>query len=851
MSARAWRLAGALVVLVLASGCATPQGSGGAGSGPRPVVASASHLAPGTPLRSSTLQRSDAWLRHYVMTGQQDSIEVSMEGRRAAVRFGDDLQRQLQLALALHHAGDYSASNRMFEEAEREAEARYSRSVRQLSMAMVTSDRSVDWVPSRAEMSMIPYYRMSNYLRKGDLESALIEARKANAYMARIDGAAGDVCRSSTFLKYLTGLLYEIGGEHNDAAVSMRQAEQGFESCRDTYGFGPPPAFGADLVRITQRAGLGDVAADARRRYRLNGATAARGTGEVVVLIENGFVAHRAEQAVYFPIMPGDVEGLSRSNPLGFLLAGATLSARVVNNLIERDLWGAAFDDLPEVQLGQALDGAYVMKMAWPSFRLESNGADRIRVVGGGVSSDAVPVQDVSAEIIRDFEAQRLMMITRTVSRGVFKYVGSNRLQQWAAEKNYYLGELVGIFANAGANALERADTRSWSLLPDQLAMARMRLPAGEHELRAEVLDARGEVVAVHALGRVNVAEGNSQLVTHRVWGEGGGDVARLARAASGVSYYEVRTEEGEVLDIPTPAFGRAPALAQGAPPAASAPSPSGGTQPGGTPAPRNRAEAAVMAGAAAGAGAAAARPSAPAISGPAWLVRGEALEFDGHTFSSIGEPVAGDLSGMESIGEVRGATIYPTPDLQGILIVRGEDEDVFRVYHNPRLVNAGLRGAGQIQGSNHLFALYPAHFLVPNSFGFEYEFTLGEGIGYGLYLKQLPGFEMGRLTTLAVRFNFHGRRLHRGFSGSLSLGAVRQCYMCADSYYDDSYGYAGDFDDSELGMMLGVEPAFSLRLGPALVRLGAGLQGNFLFDSEDLIFNPTGGLSVGWVLGR
>jgi uncharacterized protein len=535
----------------------------------RPAAASIAHLPASSPLRSSSMVPSDMWLRHWVMTGSQDSLTQVLDGRRSSLRPGDDVHRMLQHALALHQAGQYEASNGLFEQAERAIEDRYARSVTQTGLSFVTSDAAIDYVPSRAERSMIPYYRMSNYLRLGDVGSALVEARKASATMAYLDSADGDACRSSTFLKYMTGLVYEAGGEYNDAVVSLRQAEQGYTACEGTYGLSVPPGFGADLARIARRAGLSDVAAEAERRYGVEPAADGEGMGEVLVFVENGFVAHRAEQDLFFPIFSHEVAGVNIKDPLAVLATAGLLTGRIVNNLVERDLWGASFDDLPEVQVAQALDGAYIMKLSWPSYRLESSGAARVRVAAGGRAAEARAVQDLSGEVVRDFEAVRLGVLARTVGRGVVRYVGAQEIERRAEEKNPLLGLLAGAAANIGANAMERADTRSWSLLPDQIAVARVRLPAGAHDVQLQVVGADGHVVRTETVGPVQVQAGRVTLASHRVWGDERGDRGRLARAVQGVSYADV--PEGVTLPEPTARVAAAPAPSPNPAPAAAA----------------------------------------------------------------------------------------------------------------------------------------------------------------------------------------------------------------------------------------------------------------------------------------
>ncbi|HEU0016324.1 MAG TPA: hypothetical protein VFQ45_21775, partial [Longimicrobium sp.] len=86
-------------------------------------------------------------------------------------------------------------------------------------------------------------------------------------------------------------------------------------------------------------------------------------------------------------------------------------------------------------------------------------------------------------------------------------------------------GFLAGLVANVGGNALERADTRSWSLLPDRVSVARLSLPPGEHRVSIEVTGEDGTVATLD-LGTVAVAAGETVVRSRRVWGVEMGDLA-------------------------------------------------------------------------------------------------------------------------------------------------------------------------------------------------------------------------------------------------------------------------------------------------------------------------------------
>ena len=768
---------------VLGSGCATMGGGLG-----QPDLASLGHLPATSPLRSQSLQPQDMWVRHFSMNATYDSLQVALEpGARTAPK--DVLQRDLQTAVSLHLGGEYEASNALFEAAEREADVRYTKSVSQMGLSLLTSDKAMDFTPSRAEMAMIPYYRMQNYLRLGDTDAALVEARKAGSYFRQLEDENGDICRSSTFLKYLTGLIYEMGGEHNDAVVSMRQAEAGYDGCQETYGFGPPASFGPDLVRIALGAGLSDVAEDARKRYGV-AKVKPDGSGEVIVVIENGFVAHRSEQTVYFPILKSEVAGLDPKDPVSMLATSTLLTGRLVGALVEQGVWG--YTDEPEIRIPSdaSLDDLYLMELSWPTYRLEANGAASVGVLAGGVKADAFPVQDVSAEVVRDFEAVKRRVIGRTLARGLVKFLAADQLEKKAESQNPLLGILVGMGANLAANALESADTRTWSLLPDRLEMARLRLPAGEHEIELAIRDAEGRVVRTESAGTVTVRPGETAMVSHRVWGNATGEKGRLARAASGVDYEGFG--DGEQA---TPPASAPPAVAT----AAATPAATPDTKPVAKP-----------------------TQAATQAAAPAPAAKTAATSEPAATPSSAPTDRESDTAAPEA--------------------ARGEAAPA---------VAGGDREAALAQWPvTHSIAINASH-LAAGAFGAEYERNAGRQSVGAVASVFTWDYDVDVITVGARVKAYRGYNPPGGLSFSATVGLASVCdWGCHMGDLSEQFGMVTGVEGG-YAWLVGPRQNLALRLGFGLqsLVLTASEDEDGWYYQEPIYLMPSGGISIGYVI--
>jgi uncharacterized protein len=519
--ARAGRALLAAAVLI-ATGCASHSRP--------PVRPSPETLPPGSPLLSRTLPESDAWLRHYLMVGDHAQGLAAATAHRSGLAPRDPLVRAFQEALIRRQAGDYQGSNRNLEWAEIEVERRYTRSVSRAAASLLVNDGVIPYTPPAPELLMVPYYRMLNYLALGEMDGALVEARKANALLSRLGRDDPDRCGERGMLQYLAGLIQSAGRETGDALVSLRLAARSFEECGGTPA-GSDQAFAADIWRAAGAAGIPEIADSIAEHHPHVGGPDQ--TGDLVLLLEHGYVAHRAEQSIHVPIFPKDVEGLESGDESGIGAAAGSIVSRLMNNLLERGAMGTAWDDRPVVQWAYAAGGAYILRLAWPAIHLEATRPAGVRVWVGDSLVASVVEANLSASLHEELEAQRVAILTRAVARGVVKYLASREIEKKADEKSGDVAAfLVGRVANAAANHLEQADLRGWSLLPDRISMIRARLPDGSYRVRVESLARDGSTVLIEDLGEVSVRSGELSLLSRRVWGQESGALLP-AQAAS------------------------------------------------------------------------------------------------------------------------------------------------------------------------------------------------------------------------------------------------------------------------------------------------------------------------------
>ena len=456
-------------------------------------------------------------LRPELAQGQYDKALATVEKESGSK---DRLLYFLERGLILHYAEMYGESNLAFAAAERTADELYTKSLSEGALSLFSNDNAISYRARPFEMAMVPYFKGLNYIYLDQPGEAQVEARRASLLMSKyvdatLDGLRDEdksdleKIRNNAFLLYYSGMLYDWDGELNDAFIAYRNAAVAYQQTAGLVGTEIPPSLGRDLIRVGSRLGFGaelddlrkshpDVFAEVdelgepltRQAYQSR-AKWQKGHGEVVILLEAGFVPIKSQVRFDFPIF----EGEAYDDPDYWswqLWAGmGNTHALIEGHKIEYWVSVAA----PELRDGQHSPIA----------------AARISAGVGGGHTFTSRVENLSRQARITFDAEKPSIFAKTILRGLTKYLGSR-----GAEKAG--GEWAKLAANIFGAVTESADTRSWLTLPEHVNLARLSLPPGVYDLEVELLDAQGRTLQTETLSAVEVKAGDWTFVSRRVF---------------------------------------------------------------------------------------------------------------------------------------------------------------------------------------------------------------------------------------------------------------------------------------------------------------------------------------------
>ena len=442
-------------------------------------------------------------LRPQLMQEQYDAALETVESESGSK---DRLLYYLERGLILHFAQRYAESNVEFSAAERLADDLYTKSISEGVFSLFSNDNAISYRARPYEMAMVPYYKSLNYIYLGSPDEAQVEARRASLQLSKYveaslnavrdeDGDQMRKVRNNAFLLYCSGMLYDSDGEVNDAFLAYRNAAVAYQQNSSLLGVEIPPSLGQDLIRLSDRLGFSSELIQIKKDCPEVFAAAASnsgwqaGSGEVVLFLEAGYIAHKTQIRFDFPVFEG-----------------GTYS--------DSDYWAwemyAGMGNMQAVISGRKIE--YWVSVAAPELQDPVGNIGGARVTAG-VGGDHVlthQIANLSREARITFNSEKPTIFVKTMARGLTKYLASSEIKKQS--------DLAGALANLFGAATESADTRSWLTLPENVHLARMSLPAGTYDLQVDILDRRGKALGTQIIPGVVVDAGGWTFVSRRIF---------------------------------------------------------------------------------------------------------------------------------------------------------------------------------------------------------------------------------------------------------------------------------------------------------------------------------------------
>jgi len=417
-------------------------------------------------------------INQHLLAGDYDSAYRVVEQSKERYAERNAVLYYLDKGTVLHFAGRYKESNRSFSMAEAIMDELYTKSISKEAASFVISDNTVPYRGEDFEMAMVNLFSAMNYASLGSWEDAVVEARKVDAKLnlinSKYEEEKKNVYKEDGFIRFLMGVFYEGEGEINDAFISYRKSEEIYrEDYVTNYGVAPPSILIENLLTSADGMDFYEETAQIKKQYPDVGfmpAETKRTMAEVFIIHYNGLGPEKMEEHFLVPMPDG-----------------------------------------------------YVMKIAYPKFVKRDYRISHGEVIlrnpktGTSYSFTTALMEDIASIAVVNLENRINRIKAKAVARATTKYLASAAASKAVGERHGALaGVLTKMTTNIASMATEQADVRHWRLLPAEIRVGRIIVPAGDYSGTIRFVRAGGAVIYSKEISPFSVKEGGKRFFTYR-----------------------------------------------------------------------------------------------------------------------------------------------------------------------------------------------------------------------------------------------------------------------------------------------------------------------------------------------
>ncbi len=374
----------------------------------------------------------------------------------------DALLYYLDSGTVLHEAQEYAASDIQMAQAQDKIDELFTKSATGYAGQYLINDLTIPYYPSSFEREFTYYYRAMNFLKRGELNGALVEANKAVYYL---DGQRGRKdFQENAFLQYFASLIFESAGKRDDARISRMRALQAYGLTDGKSGLRQDPIFGSYV----------------------------KNWGEIILIHSNGLIPLKKSQT--FQVGWGEVLLWSRHST-----ESSTELSPEVRNAIMTGL------------LGNSITVSYPVLEDQPYYIKNSD-----VITQSGEIYPTLVMADVAEMVRKELKNKENSTLLRMAIRAAAKRTAAvqARHAMYQASSDESVGQLAEMFVNFLGAITERADTRQWFTLPAQIRMTRFYVPPGRQDFRLRFKDGFGNIIGEHRFEDVEVKP-NARVYLH------------------------------------------------------------------------------------------------------------------------------------------------------------------------------------------------------------------------------------------------------------------------------------------------------------------------------------------------
>jgi hypothetical protein len=309
----------------------------------------------------------------------------------------------------------------------------------------IYSDSAPRYKASPFEKLALNAMNVLNYLAEGDLRGARVEAKRFTVMRDYLE-ERDPVRAHGTIGSYLAGFVFEQLGERNEA---MRYYDEALAGRSFTTLKEPVARLATQSAYRGRNISdfLGDGESRAEPAWKPpQGAD----TGEILTVVALGRVPFKVPRRI----------------PVGAAVGMA--GAYVTGNI-------------------DVLRYSAMKVVVYPELVPAARSFAKVGVQIDGGGTPVELVSNLALETVRDYEFIKPKILGAAVSRMIARAVIAEGVRAAGNQESSGLGNILALLAEGFLVGIDTPDTRSWTLLPAAIYVARTRVAAGPHTVRVSL----------------------------------------------------------------------------------------------------------------------------------------------------------------------------------------------------------------------------------------------------------------------------------------------------------------------------------------------------------------------------
>ncbi|SMD31848.1 hypothetical protein SAMN04488029_0186 [Reichenbachiella faecimaris] len=307
------------------------------------------------------------------------------------------------------------------------------------------------------EHLILLYYKALNYIKLGDREAALVECRRLNNRLAKLNDKykSDSKYKRDAFIHNLMGLIYDADRDYNNAFIAYRNSYDIYkEDYSKMFGVKPPKQLKKDLLRTAYLMGFQTELMQYEDEFKMKFSPDKKEGGDLIFLWNNGLGPVKDEFSINFTVVHGK-DGLitfvnkERGYNFSFYMDTNDEEDEKKTDLSDLEFYRVA---IPKYNERKPIFSNATLSVGKSNFRLEE-------------------AEDINKIAIYSLNQRMGLELSKSLLRLAIKKTAEKQLR----EESEGWGAALGAF-----NAFtEKADTRNWQTIPHTIYYTRARLPVG------------------------------------------------------------------------------------------------------------------------------------------------------------------------------------------------------------------------------------------------------------------------------------------------------------------------------------------------------------------------------------